>query len=83
MTELQAILEKLISFPSITPEDAGCQEFMIQFLEQAGFICQRMNQGPVSNFFASYGDKGPLLVFAGHTDVVPIGEITKWLTDPG
>lgn len=80
--ELQEVLEKLISFPSITPEDAGCQEYMIQFLEQAGFICQRMNQGPVSNFFASYGETGPLLVFAGHTDVVPIGEITKWFTDP-
>lgn len=79
---LQKILDTLISFPSITPEDAGCQEFMIQFLEQVGFACQRMNQGPVSNFFASYGDTGPLLVFAGHTDVVPIGEITKWLTDP-
>lgn len=80
--ELQEILDTLISFPSITPEDAGCQEFMIQFLKQAGFTCQRMNQGPVSNFFASYGETGPLLVFAGHTDVVPIGEITQWLTDP-
>ncbi|QEY50798.1 succinyl-diaminopimelate desuccinylase [Legionella longbeachae] len=79
---LQKILDTLISFPSITPEDAGCQEFMIQFLEQAGFTCQRMNQGPVSNFFASYGETGPLLVFAGHTDVVPIGELSKWSTDP-
>ncbi|KTD55907.1 succinyl-diaminopimelate desuccinylase [Legionella sainthelensi] len=79
---LQKILDTLIGFPSITPEDAGCQEFMIQFLEGVGFTCQRMNQGPVSNFFASYGDTGPLLVFAGHTDVVPIGEITKWFTDP-
>ncbi|WP_115701044.1 succinyl-diaminopimelate desuccinylase [Legionella sainthelensi] len=79
---LQKILDTLIGFPSITPEDAGCQEFMIQFLEEVGFTCQRMNQGPVSNFFASYGDTGPLLVFAGHTDVVPIGEISKWFTDP-
>ncbi|MGL5742667.1 MAG: succinyl-diaminopimelate desuccinylase [Legionella sp.] len=80
--ELQELLAKLIRFPSITPEDAGCQEFMIEFLEHIGFTCQRMNHGPVSNFFASYGTSGQLLVFAGHTDVVHVGEITKWLTDP-
>ncbi|KTD70423.1 MULTISPECIES: succinyl-diaminopimelate desuccinylase [Legionella] len=81
-SELQEILNKLVRFPSITPEDAGCQEFMIQFLERIGFSCQRMNKEPVSNFFASYGESGPLLVFAGHTDVVPVGDATKWLSDP-
>ncbi|HHT0592704.1 TPA: succinyl-diaminopimelate desuccinylase [Legionella anisa] len=80
--DLQEIVTKLVRFPSITPEDADCQEFMIHFLEQAGFRCQRMNKGPVSNFFASYGESGPLLVFAGHTDVVPVGDVTKWLSDP-
>ena len=82
MTDLKNILSQLISYPSITPEDAGCQAFMIQFLEHLGFSCQQMNQGPVSNFFASYGDAGPLLVFAGHTDVVPIGDANQWHTDP-
>lgn len=82
MSELKALLNKLIEFPSITPEDAGCQDFMISILQEAGFSCERMNQGPVSNFFAIYGNTGPLLVFAGHTDVVPIGDTTKWLTDP-
>lgn len=82
MSELKKLLAELISFPSITPDDAGCQDFMIQFLEEAGFACERMNQGPVSNFFASYGSTGPLLVFAGHTDVVPTGDVKKWLTDP-
>ncbi|QMT59605.1 succinyl-diaminopimelate desuccinylase [Legionella sp. PC997] len=79
---LEEIVVELVKFPSITPEDAGCQEFMIQFLEQSGFTCQRMNNGSVSNFFAFYGESGPLLVFAGHTDVVPVGDITKWLSDP-
>jgi succinyl-diaminopimelate desuccinylase len=79
---LQELLAQLVSFPSITPEDSGCQEFMIQFLEQLGFTCHRMNHGPVSNFFASLGSTGPLLVFAGHTDVVPVGDATKWLTNP-
>lgn len=80
--ELQEVLTQLVNFPSITPEDAGCQEFMIEFLEQAGFMCQRMNKGPVSNFFASYGESGPLLVFAGHTDVVPVGDLKKWSSNP-
>jgi len=82
MIELKNILSQLISFQSITPEDAGCQEFMLQFLEQAGFSCQRLNKDPVTNFFASYGSSGPLLVFAGHTDVVPVGDAKKWLTPP-
>ncbi len=82
MSELKALLDKLIEFPSITPEDAGCQDFIISLLQEAGFSCERMNQGPVSNFFATYGNTGPLLVFAGHTDVVPVGDIASWITDP-
>lgn len=82
MSDLKQILADLVEFPSITPDDANCQDYMIQFLEQAGFTCQKMNQGPVSNFFASYGSIGPLLVFAGHTDVVPVGDLSKWNTDP-
>lgn len=82
MTKLRELLSQLISFQSITPQDAGCQEFMIQFLKKLGFTCQEMNQKTVSNFFACYGDTGPLLVFAGHTDVVPIGDIAKWNTAP-
>jgi succinyl-diaminopimelate desuccinylase len=82
MNELKELLSELISFPSITPDDAGCQEFMIQFLQDIGFSCERMNQAPVSNFFATYGTKEPFLVFAGHTDVVSVGDTKKWHTDP-
>ncbi|MFT4060392.1 MAG: succinyl-diaminopimelate desuccinylase [Legionella sp.] len=82
MSEIKNLLSELVSFPSITPDDAGCQEFMIQYLQDIGFSCQRLNHGPVSNFFANYGKSGPLLVFTGHTDVVPVGDATKWLTDP-
>lgn len=82
MSEIKKLLSQLIRFPSVTPHDAGCQDFMIEFLEGLGFSCQQMNKGPVSNFFACYGDVGPLLVFAGHTDVVPVGEVSKWHTDP-
>ena len=80
--DIKNILSDLISFPSVTPQDAGCQDYMIRFLRRLGFSCQKMNEGPVSNFFASFGSLGPLLVFAGHTDVVPAGDIHKWHTDP-
>lgn len=82
MTDIKTILAKLVGYPSITPDDAGCQAYMIEFLEKAGFTCQVLNQGPVANFYASYGTLGPLLIFAGHTDVVPVGNAEKWHTDP-
>ena len=82
MNVLKEVLANLIAYPSISPDDKDCQKWMIQFLNDVGFSCQIMNQGPVSNFFACYGTNGPLLVFAGHTDVVPVGELAKWNTDP-
>lgn len=82
MSELLSLLEDLVQLPSVTPEDAGCQQLMMDYLSNAGFSCQVLNEGPVANFYAQYGDKGPLLVFAGHTDVVPVGDASKWHTDP-
>ncbi len=79
---LQDILSKLVSFPSVTPEDAGCQAWMIHYLTSLGFKCQQLDSPPVSNFFAQIGNSDPLLVFAGHTDVVPVGDHHKWHTDP-
>lgn len=79
---LTELLAELIGFESITPNDAGCQEYMIALLEKMGFICQRLNNPPVSNFFARFGTQEPLLLFAGHTDVVPVGELSKWNTPP-
>ena len=55
---------------------------MIEMLESLGFECQRFDNPPVSNFFARYGKTSPLFIFAGHTDVVPIGNIDKWHSDP-
>lgn len=80
--DTRTLLAELIRFESITPDDAGCQEFMIRFLENIGFHCQRINREPVNNFFARYGSKAPLLVFAGHTDVVPTGDRGQWTSDP-
>jgi len=72
----------LLKRQSNTPEDAGCQETMIARLEPLGFKIERMRFGNVDNFYARRGTASPLLVFAGHTDVVPTGPIEKWHTPP-
>lgn len=82
MNTVKSLLAKLISFTSITPYDSGCQDYIINFLEQLGFHCQRFDNPPVANFFAQFGTQSPLLVFAGHTDVVPVGDERKWKTQP-
>lgn len=82
MDEIKALLAKLVRFESITSQDAGCQDYMIDFFEQLGFCCQRFDKFPVANFFARFGTKTPLLVFAGHTDVVPVGQTQQWKSQP-
>ncbi|MES9959258.1 MAG: succinyl-diaminopimelate desuccinylase [Sedimenticola sp.] len=72
----------LISRRSITPEDAGCQDVMIRRLEAIGFTIERMPFGEVENFWARRGTEGPLVAFAGHTDVVPPGRSEAWNSDP-
>jgi succinyl-diaminopimelate desuccinylase len=72
----------LLQRNSITPEDAGCQEVMIARLEPLGFKIERMRFGNVDNFYARRGTASPLIVFAGHTDVVPTGPLDKWHTPP-
>lgn len=72
----------LLSRRSNTPDDAGCQEAMIARLEKIGFKIERMRFGSVDNFYARRGNTAPLLVFAGHTDVVPTGPLDKWHTPP-
>ena len=72
----------LLTRRSNTPEDAGCQELMISRLEPLGFKIERMRFGKVDNLYARRGISGPLLVFAGHTDVVPTGPLDKWHTPP-
>ncbi|NQX89026.1 MAG: succinyl-diaminopimelate desuccinylase [Halioglobus sp.] len=68
--------------PSVTPADAGCQDYMIQRLSSIGFECDKLPFGNVSNFWAERGRHGPILVFAGHTDVVPPGPASEWNTPP-
>jgi len=77
-----ALTQELIALNSTTPEDAGCQNIMIRRLEKLGFTIERMRHGDVDNFWARRGSEGPLLCFAGHTDVVPTGPQEQWRSAP-
>lgn len=72
----------LIRRASVTPNDEGCQPLMIERLEAIGFKIDRLRFGNVDNFWARRGGASPLVVFAGHTDVVPTGPVEKWDSDP-
>jgi succinyl-diaminopimelate desuccinylase len=82
MSKTLALAQDLIARRSVTPEDLGCQELLISRLEPLGFRIERMRFGDVDNFFARRGTASPLLVFAGHTDVVPTGPVEQWHTPP-
>lgn len=82
MTKTLELAKDLISRQSNTPLDAGCQELMISRLEPLGFKIERMRFDDVDNFYARKGTSEPLLVFAGHTDVVPTGPVDQWHTPP-
>jgi succinyl-diaminopimelate desuccinylase len=82
MSRTLELAKALISRRSNTPDDAGCQDLMIARLEPLGFKIERMRFGNVDNFYARRGTSGPLLVFAGHTDVVPTGPVDQWHTPP-
>lgn len=77
-----ALAFDLISRPSVTPEDAGCQALMTDRLEALGFQVHHLKFGEVDNFWAIRGDSGPILAFAGHTDVVPSGPAEQWQSPP-
>ncbi len=77
-----ALLLELIRRPSITPDDAGCQDILAEHLTRLGFECEAMPFGDVKNLWARRGTSGPVLCFAGHTDVVPPGSDDEWQSDP-
>ncbi|MCY1293402.1 Succinyl-diaminopimelate desuccinylase [compost metagenome] len=85
MTTLSPTLElacDLIRRPSVTPLDEGCQELMMRRLAACGFRIEPMRIEEVDNFWAIRGGEGPVLCFAGHTDVVPTGPSTAWQHQP-
>ena len=73
---------QLISRPSVTPDDKGCQRLIAERLEFIGFKSHHLRFEDVDNLWTSHGSGAPLFVFAGHTDVVPPGDEQEWSTDP-
>ncbi|MEC8726454.1 MAG: succinyl-diaminopimelate desuccinylase [Pseudomonadota bacterium] len=87
MVDAVELAQELIRCPSVTPKDAGALNVLQAALEELGFACYRLpfseNGTPdVANMYARRGDKGPNFCFAGHTDVVPLGNTDAWSVDP-
>jgi succinyl-diaminopimelate desuccinylase len=82
-----ALTQDLIRCPSVTPADAGALGVLQRVLEQMGFTCTRLvfeeaGTDPVDNLYARLGTGSPNFCFAGHTDVVPVGDAAAWTVDP-
>ena len=77
-----SLLIELVRLRSVTPDDAGCQELIASRLQPIGFECEFMRFGEVTNLWARRGTTSPVFSFAGHTDVVPPGDESKWHSDP-
>ena len=82
MSEVLELACELISRPSVTPEDAGCQALVAERLARAGFAIEPLRYGDVDNLWASHGSGAPVLVLLGHTDVVPPGPREAWSSEP-
>ena len=77
-----SLTKLLINKQSVTPEDAGCQELMKEFLGNIGFVNETMVFEDTTNLWSRFGTEGPVFCFAGHTDVVPAGDEALWHTPP-
>jgi succinyl-diaminopimelate desuccinylase len=82
MSATIALTHELLRRPSVSPEDHGCLDVISARLEPLGFRIERFTYPPVDNLWAVHGRGGPVLCFAGHTDVVPTGPLEEWATDP-
>ncbi len=77
-----SLAQALIRRPSVTPADEGAMDILQRQLEGLGFACRRMKFGDIENLYARRGTARPNLCFAGHTDVVPVGDAGAWTQDP-
>ena len=82
MTDVLELTKELINRRSVTPEDAGCQDFMKAWLAESGFENETMVFEDTTNLWSRRGSDGPVFCFAGHTDVVPSGPEDAWQTPP-
>ena len=82
MSDTLKLAEQLISRESVTPEDAGCQDLIIERLSSLDFKAEKMRFEDVDNIWLRRGNAEPLYAFAGHTDVVPTGPVDQWQSPP-
>jgi len=82
MSKTIQLAQSLIKIDSVTPNDKGCQTLMTDHLKQSNFEISDLKFEEVDNFWAQHGAGSPVFVFAGHTDVVPVGDASKWDLDP-
>ena len=82
MSNTLELTKELISRPSLTPEDSGCQALIAERLAKIGFKIEHMRFGETDNLWARRGTNAPLFTFAGHTDVVPTGPVENWKYPP-
>ena len=82
MSNTLELTKDLISRPSLTPDDKGCQAMLADRLSKMGFNIEHLRFGETDNLWARRGTEGPLFVFAGHTDVVPTGPESNWRYPP-
>lgn len=82
MSKTLELAKELIARCSLTPDDAGCQDILIERLKHAGFRLEKIHRNGVENFWARRGDSKPVVCFAGHTDVVPTGPLEQWVSNP-
>jgi succinyl-diaminopimelate desuccinylase len=82
MSAVIDLLARLLACPSVTPEDAGAQDILGEYLAALGFECHHLPFGDVPNLFARIGNTGPHIGYAGHTDVVPPGPLEQWTSPP-
>ena len=77
MSKTLELAQALIRIDSVTPNDKGCQTLMTDHLKRSNFEIRDLKFGQVDNFWAAHGSGSPVFVFAGHTDVVPVGDESK------
>ena len=82
MSAILDLTRELIRRASVTPDDAGCQQLLAERLQRAGFAVEHLRYGEVDNLWATHGTSAPVLVFLGHTDVVPSGPVAQWSSPP-
>jgi succinyl-diaminopimelate desuccinylase len=82
MSDILDLTIDLVRRASLTPDDQGCQPLIAERLSRAGFAIEHLRYGDVDNLWATHGSGAPVLVFLGHTDVVPPGPLDQWTSPP-